>query len=221
MAVALRLLCLASCKENDVRYTKIKTLGLAAVATMALMAFLGAGSASATVLCKTAETVGCSASGWDYPAGTNLVATSTNLTITSSTEPVTCKHSVFEGKTENTGSATATVTSEGEVSVSFKECNHRFDTIKGGTLEIHHSPEKSAAVTSKNMSVTTSIFGISCVYGTPASGLKIGDYTNASGIIDVSATVEKKEGGFLCPGSPLWEGTYTVTSPSPVYISAS
>jgi hypothetical protein len=33
---------------------KLQMLGLAAVAAMALMAFLGAGSASATVLCKQA-----------------------------------------------------------------------------------------------------------------------------------------------------------------------
>ena len=44
----------------------VKMLGLAAVAAMALMAFLGASSASATVLCKTHITSGCAAAGWDY-----------------------------------------------------------------------------------------------------------------------------------------------------------
>jgi hypothetical protein len=198
----------------------IKMLGLAAVAAMALMAFLGAGSASATVLCKTAETTGCAASGWDYPAGTTVTATSTKATLTSSTEPVICEHSEVTGKA-TTGGSTATVTSEGEVAVTFTKCNHTVDVIKAGTLEIHHNTGAKSTLTSKGASITVSIFGISCVYGTPAAGLKIGEYNDATQAVEVSANVEKKEGGFLCPGSPLWEGTYTITAPTPLHISES
>jgi hypothetical protein len=51
-------------KEEEMKH--LKMLGLAAVAAMALTAFLGAGSASATVLCKTA-TNPCSET---WPLGT-------------------------------------------------------------------------------------------------------------------------------------------------------
>lgn len=53
----------------------LNMLGLVAIATVALTTFLGSGSASATVLCKTELTQGCAANGWDYPVATVIEST--------------------------------------------------------------------------------------------------------------------------------------------------
>lgn len=52
----------------------MKIAGLAALAAMALMAFAGKGTASATVLCKTALKENCASVKWDYNLGTMIKA---------------------------------------------------------------------------------------------------------------------------------------------------
>jgi hypothetical protein len=207
----------------------LKILGLAAVAAMALMAFLGAGSASATVLCKTTITEGCATSGWDYPAGTEIVSTSTNTILTTSLANVSCKHSEVRGKTTNTGSTTETVDGPVEL-LTFTECTSTVDVIAKGSLEVHHAtkteaePKKMGTLTSKEAAVTVNIGGVSCVYGTSKAGTDLGSITDnapSATTVDISATVEKKEGSFLCPSTGLWEGTYTINSPNPLYVATS
>src|SRR5215470_1129708 len=93
----------------------VKMLGLAAVAAMGLMAFLGASTASATVACKTQLTANCHSSGWAYPAGTlwdaSLEPGSTAILEATSggTLEDTCTESTVAGKQENTGSSSETI----------------------------------------------------------------------------------------------------------------
>jgi hypothetical protein len=91
--------------------------GLAAIAAVAAMAFIGASSASATVLCKTA-TVPCPEK---YEAGTIIEGTATNATLTSNLATVVCGHSVTKTKVENAGGAAATVTGS-ITTLSFTSC---------------------------------------------------------------------------------------------------
>jgi hypothetical protein len=83
----------------------IKTFGLAAVAALAAMAFLGAGSASATVtaLCKSSETE-CQAAN-HYPKGTTIKANSSEVRFENSGKPeFICSRSEMELKlTATTG----------------------------------------------------------------------------------------------------------------------
>ncbi|MDQ3724769.1 MAG: hypothetical protein M3335_02580 [Actinomycetota bacterium] len=210
----------------------VKTLGLAAVAAMALMAFFGASSASATVLCKTTITEGCVSSGQHYPAGTQIVATSTNTKLTAGSATVSCAHSEVKGKTSNTGSASETVF--GPIStLTFTTCSSTVHVLNPGSLEVHHlnktaeKPRQMGSLTSKNAAVTVNIFGVSCVYGTSAAGTNLGVITDNAGsnpsttTVDIATTVERKEGGFLCPSTGVWEGTYTITSPHSLFIAKS
>jgi len=97
----------------------IKILGLAAVAAMALTAFVGAGSASATVLCKNSTSTPCSEK---YGPGTIIEGESTNAKLTSNLATVTCSESKTTAETTTAGSASTTV--EGKITaLNFSGCS--------------------------------------------------------------------------------------------------
>jgi hypothetical protein len=205
----------------------VKMLGLAAVAAMALMAFLGASSASATVLCKTAETSGCAASGWDYSAGT-LIKTSLEAETTATLKTTggaiedTCTGSTVEGNSANTGGANETVHGEVETAkLTFTGCSQTTTVLEGGELEIHHiANTDNGTLTAKRFRVRINL-GVNCTYGA-GNGTDLGTLTGGSmATMDINAVVNLQEGGFLCPSTALWQASYTVTSPEPLYISAS
>jgi hypothetical protein len=198
----------------------LKMLGLAAVAATALMAFLGASSASATVLCKTTATP-CGAS-WHWPKGTAFDAsldpgTSALLTMTNGNPVVTCTESTVKGETENTGSASETVgITITELSFPQASCNNTVDVTEGhGTIEIHWiEGTHHGTVTAKGFGVTVVEFGLSCTYTAGATGIDLGTLTGGSmGTMDINAVVLKKEGSFLCPSTAIWNAKYTITSP--------
>jgi hypothetical protein len=201
----------------------VTLLGLAAVTAMAVMAFAGAGSASATVLCKT--TVTPCPEGWDYGAGTKVDASlepgSTAVLETSGGGlEDTCSESTVKGEQENTGSTTETV----KVTVTeltFGKCTKPTKVIEGhGTLEFHWiEGTHDATVTAIGFEVTVeAISGVSCVY-TAGAATDLGVGTSGSmGTIDVSAVVKKKSGAFLCPASSVWTASYTITEPEPIYV---
>jgi hypothetical protein len=204
----------------------VKMLGLAAVAAMALMAFIGASSASATVLCKEANTTGCSAAGKDYAAGTVISASldtgnSAVLKTTGGFIENTCTTSTVEGPTVNTGGATETVSGTVEAAkLTFSNCSNTTDVTAGGELEIHWiSGTDNGTLTAKNFQVTQILAGITCTYGAGTS-TDLGTVTGGSpATLDVNAVVNKTAGGFACPSTAIWEAKYTVTSPTPLYVS--
>lgn len=202
-----------------------KALGLAAVAAMALTALLGAGSASATVLCKTALEEGCAGT-WDYPAGTEIDLSLVGTTSTSGTSGElldTCTESTSKGSTTNTGGASETV--DWNLTVySSSNCTGTTDTISNGSLEVHWiAGSTNGTVTSKNTQATKIIpGGVSCTYGTGASGSDLGTLEGgAEPTLHVKTPLAKLAGSFLCPGEVVWDGFYAVTSPQPLYVSKS
>ena len=213
----------------------VKMLGLAAVAAMVLMAFLGASSASATVLCKTPNTTtDCKESAWHYPTNTVIDSSleeTASLETTGGTVLDTCKGGTVKGKTTNTGSSTETV--DGFIEqLTWSECTKTTNSLHNanpategtfGTLEIHWiSNTDNGTVTGKNTRVTiNTIFG-SCTYGTEAGGNHIGTLTAGSmGTLHIEATIPLISGGGLCPPSGRWTGSYTITEPEPIYIATS
>lgn len=204
----------------------VKMLGLAAVAAMALMAFIGASSASATVLCKTAASP-CP-EGWDYSSGITLSlsieeGTSTTLRNTSGVIENTCTSSTLKGTTSNTGSPSETV--KGTVTaanLTYSGCSTTTDVLEGGELEVHRLEGTSnGTVTARGVKVTTNLAGVSCTYGFGA-GTDLGTLTGGTmATLDVHAIVNKQAGSFLCPGDVVWDMSYTVTEPEPLYVSAS
>ncbi|MGN6816373.1 MAG: hypothetical protein ACTHK3_09865 [Solirubrobacterales bacterium] len=197
----------------------LKMLGLAAVVAAALMAFVGASSASATVLCKTPLTSGCAASGWDYPAHTVIHSSSTNSgTLKAGGITLdTCTESTVKGETTNTGSDTETVDGPNQV-INWGVCTNETKTIVLGSLEIHYiSGTDNGTLTSIGTEVTVkTIFG-SCVYSAPDIGTLVGGNP---------ATIEVKELSVKlvsgpCPAETKWSQNFTVTSPTPLYVSTS
>lgn len=188
--------------------------------TAFLMAFLGAGSASATVLCNESATTGCKSYGKGAILDGYLSETSATLTA-GETLLDTCTSATFEGKTSTAGSSTETVRESIE-ELTWGSCTKTTDTITKGELEIHWiSGTDNGTVTGKNISFTVNtVFG-TCTYGTGESRdlgtLKGGNPAT----VEISATLVKTAGGFACPTEPKWVATYTVASPRPLYIGES
>lgn len=202
----------------------LKMLGLFAVAATVLMAFLGAGTASATVICKTVPTAGVCPEGWDYPTGTKGKAsleahTSATLTDSSGNVLATCTGSTVEGTSANTGGATETVKST-LTSLTWEGCSQTTDTINPGSGQLHWiSGTVNGTLTTIGTSVTLNIFGVSCTYGTGV-GVDMGTtFGGESGTLTINVILPKVEGGFLCPSTARFTGKYVATEPTTAYVA--
>jgi len=201
----------------------VKMIGLAAMTAMALMAFIGASAASATELYSGATTLG---------VGTEINASlsgTASLTTTEGTVLDTCTGGEVKGKTTTAGGAAATV--KGDLSaLTWTNCTEPTVTLALGGLEVHHTSGVNGTVTSTTSSkgvtsevtINTTIFG-SCVF-TIASGATIGTLTGTTAAgsqatFDINAVATRKSG--LCPASAKWVGTYKVTKPVPLHVTAS
>jgi hypothetical protein len=203
----------------------LKMLGLTAMAAAALMAFLGAGTASATVICKTVPTAGVCPEGWDYPAGTKgkaslRASTSALLETTSGAEIATCTGSTVEGTSENTGGATSTVKST-LTTLTWEGCNQTTDTINPGTGELHWIPgTNNGTLVTFGTIVTMGLFGVSCSYGT-GEGTTMGTTVGGNpGRLMVNAVVPRVAGNtLLCPPSARFTAEYVATEPTAAWVA--
>jgi hypothetical protein len=215
----------------------LKMLGLAAVAAMALTAFFGASSASATVLCTTTPAAGTACgTGWhvdevDASAVGEITLANTNKSIEATCTVATSKSVVKivndEGGVVTRFTGSATTTPIGEVTPANLTwgavgagCSNTTDTVKGGELEIHWTPGTSdGTVTASGFQVTVVLAGVSCTLG--LEGTKsIGELTGGKpAIMHVGVGVVKKAGSFLCPSTGTWEGTYEITNHTAVYVA--
>ena len=205
----------------------LKMLGLAGVAALALTAFVGADSASATLLCKVKPTgtpkgETCPVAqvwgkgtpiGGKPPAGKKVL-----LKNTTGETLVECGTSTVEGETETQGSETEPV--HGKLStLDFGECNHTVDTLVNGELEINtiSSEPGNGTVTDRKSEVTSSILGVSCTYGA-GSGVDIGTLVGGEpATISVNAVLNKTAGSFLCPTDARWETSYVLSKPEKLW----
>jgi len=194
----------------------LKMLGLAAMAAMALMAFVGVGAASATVL-ESGST--------KLPAGTDITASlsgSAALTTTDGTLLDTCTGGGISGKTTNGGGSSSTVNgSVATTGLTWTNCTRTTSTIAGGTLEVHYTSGINGTVTASGFEVTveTGIFG-SCVFTVSNTNLgTLTGSTTTNAVLDVNTVVTRKSG--ICPASEKWVGTYKVTQPVPLAVTAS
>jgi len=209
----------------------VKMLALAAVAVGALMAFIGAGTASATKICST--TVDPCPAGQHWPTDTTLHFTlvekgSALLTTTEGETINTCSKSTVTITTTNTGSSTETVTGDIKKLV-WEGCNFTTTTNNLGALEIHKIAGTSNGTLTVDpqagkipeVTINTVFFG-SCVYGI-TSGVSVGDLTEGKGataIFHANATAHKLSGSNLaCPETAKWTATYQLTEPSATTLS--
>jgi hypothetical protein len=196
----------------------LKILGVAAIASLGLLAF-GAGPASATTLCATTEPTPCS-SGYGpgtIVQGVQKAGTNSIIETTEGTHLHTCSGSTFKAKT-NVLSATWVTANVEEW--TWTGCTGFTVTIKKGTLEMDHiSGTHNVTMRGKSMEVTIiGPFGVSCVYGTGA-GTTLGTATSgASPSLTINTVISLISGGALCPAHTRWTGTYWITKPTPLYF---
>jgi len=200
-----------------------KMLALAAVAVGALMAFIGAGSASATVICST--TVEPCPAGQKWTGSISMTVPSggrTDLVTTSNESLDSCTGSESAGPITNSGSSTTTVTGTVET-FSWSNCTFPTNTLIKGKLEVHRiAGTHNGTITADGTlqwTINTVFFG-SCVYAV-TSGNSIGDLTEGNpGVLHVNAVAEKvPPSSVFCPSTSKWTGTYQVTSPSNTTMS--
>jgi hypothetical protein len=195
--------------------THLKMLGLAAIATLGLMAFVGAGTASATTLSTDAAGTVKYAVGQEihltFRAGFSIAWVSTGgETI------ATCTGSTVKG---TIGTATGTSVSVSISSLTWSGCSQTTTTTANGSLEIMKTGTDEGEVIGKNSKVTLGIFGVSCVYGTSAEGTKLGTIKGGTGAeLVADAAIPRVEGGFLCPSSIRWKAWFIITTPHAVHI---
>lgn len=210
-----------------------KILGLMAVAAAALMAF--AASASATIL--------TSPTGTTY-TGIVTAVNEGNVSLDGSFVTVTCASAHLEFKVEQHG---AGLTVKGNNSThTFGGCNFPVTMNNPGSFEIHavsevaDSPHNrivtcntpglikcTGTVTSTGTKMTIATSVGNCVFTTNATDIGTLTPTNDTGghaTIDIGAPngttgkLPRTEGNFLCGSSGQLTGSYTVTTPSTLWI---
>ena len=188
----------------------LKILGLAAIAGMAVMAFVGAGTASATVACKTTTTP-CGSLATELDASLSGTATLSAEGITLDT----CSAGTVKGPVTEQGS---TKTLKITVDTTWTNCTQTTTQNEHGTLEIHWiSGTDNGTVTATGFVVTVNtIFG-SCTYGFGTTPKDLGEIKGgAPGTLAINTSVPRISGP--CPATATWVANYTVTTPNPVYI---
>lgn len=195
----------------------LKGLVVAAVVAAALLA-IGAGSASATVICKT-KTSPC---GSLYPKGTvfhSVLTPGTKAVFKAGFMTIECTEGSGSVETTTNGSATETVKGITKT-LTFGGCNAEFNVLKTGTGEIHWTSKTSGNFTAEGMEVTGSALGVDCVYGgTIGSGITLNG--GESPTVTINAKVPLISGGILCANPGTMTASLTVTEPTPLYVLAS
>lgn len=194
----------------------LKMLGVAVVAVAALTAVCGAGSASATVLCRTA--VNPCPEAWRYPAGTSLHLSLQGHSVWEVGTEVhyTCTSSTITGKTTASGSSIQTVPVKLET-LNTTFCTYKTDTLTLGELEIHSiAGTHNGTITMRGTSWTVNRPANHCIWQFP-------EWTDIGTIKGGNpATVEISVVFFNTSCIPYrWTANYTIPSPTPLYVEAS
>ncbi|HKF83854.1 MAG TPA: hypothetical protein VKB23_12950 [Solirubrobacterales bacterium] len=203
----------------------LKMLTVAAIAAAALTAVAGAGSASATVLCKTL-TNPCGSS---YPTGTeyhaNTVVNNYSLIewkIGEAEFTEICTKQALAGSSENLGGAAETVRIKLK-ELTWVECVNEESTLKLPQLEVHYTKEGNGTLVGKGgeFKLREGVFPFSfCTY-TLGTETKIGTLTGGSEALwEVNAEL-KRVAGSCGPATKTWKGRFKFDKPTPLYMAAS
>jgi len=215
----------------------VKILGLAAVAAMALMAFVGASSASATVLCKVTPTGTNPATcptAETYGAGTVIEGTAVDAKLTASGvgfPNVTCNHSVTSASISNTGSASTTVTGT-ITALDFTECetegSHTPCEVEVENLPYHAEVHWTSGTHNGVLTVKSHGSGnpgakvicsgvIECTFSKTLFELTVTG-GNPAHVTAAQVPLSLTSLG-LCPTSATWDATYVATNPTAIWVA--
>jgi hypothetical protein len=197
----------------------LKFIGLAAIAAIALMAFAGAGTASATEIC-TMNTFPC-------PAGSQI--STLELSKDPNTSPVfettegsiqgTCTGITASGAvTQGDATHTAVVP---QVTLGFTGCTNTTVVNNAAACEYEFhgiSGSVNATVTTRGCTFSVNL-GVNCYYG-GGGGITLGTLVGGTTkTLTVNTVIEKIDGSsFLCPQTTRWTASYMVTNHSAVYF---
>jgi hypothetical protein len=198
---------------------------LGAIVLVALS--LGAGPASATVLCAEAETE--EACNNTYPAGTTLeanLAGSSKATLSTSITNVTCDASTANGKVVAPGGSGKAVEAEIESLTFSGDC-----TTGGGTsctattVNLPYSASITGSGGNGTLTITDSVgagakvvcgFLINCTL--TAKSLGLGLTGGSPAIAKMEGVSLEKSGGF-CPATSALTAEYEFAAPDPLFVA--
>jgi len=195
----------------------LNMLGLAAVAAAALMAFVGASTATATTLTSGATAM---------KVGDEIHAINSGTgTLTTTYKNITCTESTVKGVISNAGGVGVEASASIEKQwLTWGGCNCEVKTLAGGAISINGEDENKGTVTSNGAEVTTTcnstLFGtVHCIYST-FGGTDLGTLKGGTG-----AKIEMKENNIprlttnaLCAEKAHWDATYVVDSPATLNV---
>jgi hypothetical protein len=192
--------------------------GAAIAAALMMVAVLGATSASAVVLCKTATNPCTSV----YPLETKLTADLVGKSIFERTEVEQevqrCEKGTLSASTKTQGTGTpvlATVTG-----LTLSECvGWSLTVLKPGTLEIRSIlGTANGTVTWSGAELTFEALGLDCRYG--VNNLDLGTLTGGTDpTLNINLAFPRVS---ECPAAATrWTASFTFTTPSPLYVEPS
>ncbi|MGN6814857.1 MAG: hypothetical protein ACTHK3_02075 [Solirubrobacterales bacterium] len=194
----------------------LKVLGLAAIVAMAFSAYLGAGSASAEVFCKTNVTPTCPV-GWDMQAGDggeSSLRGSETMETTSNMVLQTCTSGIWQWEVLNTGGPPGVLPVWADVKKVRSNCTSSISMLKLGSAKVENiEGTENGTVVEKESEVTFVSAGVSCIYGT-GSGTDIGvlEAGSEETALQVNAVLNKTGGSFLCANTIKWTGRWVLTN---------
>jgi hypothetical protein len=196
---------------------RVSILALAAVAALALTAAIGAGTASATVLCKSNASETCPSLDL-YGNETKLSASlewGTNLTIETGRGEIIyqCKESKIEAQVSDAGGEGKAVTTK-DSAYSFGGCTGKATLLKAGKWEIKSSGSGNGEIIDWGTVLQIEVLGFTCEYEFAHNSELRGSSSLPK--IYVHGHLERV-GTYYCPPNLWMSGTYNVT-PVPLFV---
>ncbi len=207
----------------------LRVVGVLALAVVIGIAF-GATTAFAKNIALCKENVKECPEKSRYPTGTKItekLAEGTKVAIKSTFRTVECKKNEMIGETETEAASQLdleiTTVTFAECSSGEKEC-----TVKAlglgwwGYIAFYTTPwyhyHMLGHFSDSDPQVELTCSGVTCIYGNNLIGEFLWEDGAPATIYANGLELEKEGGSFLCSSTATWTATYTVTSPSPVYV---
>jgi hypothetical protein len=189
----------------------LKMLGLAVVAAAALMAVIGAGSASATRICSVNTSSSCAS---PNPTGTTYTATlksGTEATLNAGFATIKCTGSSVGLEQTNAGGGAGTPVTGKITSLSFTPCasGNTVNVLALGTGSVAWTSEFNGSLTGTGTKVETLVGSTKCFYGGEiASGLTVTGGAPASGKATAVSLTRETGSNSLCAATAKWNAEY-------------
>jgi hypothetical protein len=213
------LLCGGRSPERKVKVRLmrlIKMIGFAVIAAVAAMAFLSAGTASATRVCET-NSLPC-ASVLPIMAVKAELKAPNEAILKSGFAEIKCKESVIKGKTTNEGGASSLVPVLGEIaSATWNSCTCNLGGVvttgaeaRPWSTELHWTVEMNGTMKVTKPKGFFTCAGEKCIY--EAESVSVTVTGGQPMTLDANEVVFKKAAGsgLFCSGEATWSGLYTL-----------